>query len=270
MLKQLFASNIDKFGLITKNNDGGDSCSRHMTALYCLPHDTADIRTALDQLQVNGIPIRHPDADKWYSSTNRTSRDQLIPYLCFVATPNHASPHRVRNAFYALVAQHAKRLFVLTWNTKRNWQYPTLEEHTAKSTPDVVWNYDSKLPDICFANVWAIYLRGWLNHSNYAFLLLPLIYPMLHLLDLYALASVLLIVAQRLVGMKPASTRVKWSIDHDMQNLTLPCHFSASHWATGISALTWLLIKPIGNEAARSFFQQPEEPRLDIAIKLLK
>lgn len=257
---EIFKQNLDSWLLLTKDLDGGDSCSRHFTALYCLPHSPAEANHALNLLQANGIPIRHPDTSKWYSSTNRTSRDQLIPYLCYTSV--HSRSH-----FLKLAAQHAKHLFLFTWNTRRNWQYSTLAEHTAKS--DVPWNYAWKMPDICLLNVWAIYVRGFMQHTITGKLLSPLLYALLHILDLHRLADVLLVVAQSAAGRKIGPTYLPNTIDHDMQNLTLGVHHAAHNSPTIISILTWLLYKPYGIEAARSFFQQPGEPRLDIAIEAL-
>lgn len=259
---ELFSQNLDSWQLLTKNGDGGDTCSRHFTALYCLPHSRLEAEHALKLLQVNGIPRRHPDTNAWYGHTNRTSRDQLMPYLCYVSV--HSSSH-----FLKLAAQHAKHLFMFTWNTRRNFQYPTLEEHRAKSTPDVAWNYRWKMPDFCFANVWAIYVRGFMRHTLLGKLLSPVLYALLHVLDLHRLADLLHLYAQLAMGRKIGPTRIPNSIDHDMQNQTLGMHHAATNYPTLISYISWKLYKPYAVEGARSFFQQAEEPRLDIAIECL-
>jgi hypothetical protein len=270
MLELFFSKNLDKWQLITKAGEGGDTCSRHFTALYCLDGTTAEIRNALELLQKDGIPVRHPDPDRWYSTTDRTSRDQLIPYLAFVSRKNYTSPVKVRNAFKALVAQHAKRAFLFAWNTRRNWVYANEAEHLTKSTPDVRWNYAWKLPDICFMNVWAMYVRGFIAHFKFGRAISPLLWPMLCIMDTYALASVLLIYAQLAIGWKIGPTRLPRAVDHDMQNLTLSVHHAATNCSTPVAWLTWALFRPWANEAATSFYTQPEEPRLDLVIRLLK
>lgn len=262
----LFASNLDSWHLITKNLDGGDTCSRHFTALYCLPHTPDEADHALNLLQVNGIPRRHPDESKWYHRTNTTSRDQLIPYLCFVARPKAS----VRPHFVELVAQHRKRLFMFTWNTKRNFRYPTLEEHQIKSTPDVKWDYEDKTPDFCGPNVWAVYLRGFLQHNLLPKILNAPAHILLHVLDLHKFVDCLIALTQHYVLRKQfGPTSKPGTIDHDCQNSTLVMHYAAHNRPTIISKLTWMLYRPMAQKAARSFFQQAEEPRLDIAIEQL-
>lgn len=262
MILELFSENLDSFQLLTKAGEGGDTCSRHFTALYCLPHTQEEADHALNLLQIAGIPIRHPDTTKWYSSTNRTSRDQLVPYLCYTSAHN-------RSHFLKLAYQHAKHLFLFTWNTRRNHVYEHQEDHILYSTPDVEWNYSWKLPDICLLNIWAIYVRGFIQHTLTGKLLSPLLYPLLHVLDLHRLADVLLVVAQVSSGRKIGPTYLPNAVDHDMQNLTLGVHHAAHHFPTFISMITWAIYKPYGREAAVSFFTQPDEPRLDIAINRL-
>lgn len=263
MISEYFSANIDDFDLITKAGDGGDTCCRHFTALYCLPHTRAEAEHALNLLQAGGIPIRHPDSTKWYCTTDRTSRDQLIPYLCYTAA-------YAPQAFKSLATAHAKRLFALTWNCRRNFVYPTLEAHERLSTPDVPWNYAWKLPDICFASVWAVYVRGFMQHTTLGRLLRPLLYVLLHVLDLHKAADICILYVQLGLGRQIGPTWQTNSIDHDMSNSVLPAHYSATHYPTFISYISWKLLKPWGNVAAKSFFQQPEEPRLDLAIKALK
>jgi hypothetical protein len=268
MITQTFQQNLDSWQLITKAGDGGDTCSRHFTALYCSKHTTKEVMHALSLLQVDGIPRRHPDTSKWYHRTNTTSRDQLIPYLAFTATPHSSHPSIVRDSFMRLVAQHARKLFLFTWNTKRNFRYPTPEEHAAKSTPDVPFDYSDKTPDFCGPNVWAIYLRG-LMHYKCNKIAQWAAYPILHILDLHKFADICLLYVSLGLGKKIGPTHQKWSIDHDMQNSTLCVHYCYKNFPTFISWITWKLLKPQAIKAAESFFQQPDEPRLDIVIRQL-
>ena len=223
----------------------------------------------LGLIPVDGIPRRHPDANKWYHRINTTSRDQLIPYLCFVATPNKVRHNAVRKAFFSLWRAHAWRLWALTWNTKRNFRYPTPEEHALKSTPDVPYDYSSKMPDICGPNIWAIYIRGLLNYCKPVRALLPALYPLLCVLDLHKFADVCILYFWLVVGHRIGPTSNPQNIDHDMQNSTLCLHYSAHNYATPISWLSWKMYRPFGQRGADSFFQQPEEPRLDLAINML-
>jgi hypothetical protein len=257
----------DSLGLVCKNGDGGDTCSNQFAILYCETHSPFELTLALSYLVRDGVPLRHPDAKKWYGNVNRTSRDQLIPYLCYIASPNRtAKPAIAKLYFQALAAQHAKRLFLLTWNNRRNFQYPTLAEHLQYSTPDVAWDYSWKLPDICGPDIWACYLRGAMQYwwAARAF------YPLLPILDLYLLADTLRIywqlkVLKRTIG----PTHAAKTIDHDKKNTTLLAHQAATHFATPISWLTWKLLKPIARLAARSFYNQPHEPPLYLSIEQL-
>lgn len=261
-----FAKHLDQLGLVGKAGDFGDCCSNQFALLYCAPHSPDEQLTALSWLVLNGVPRRHPDPLKWYCGINRTSRDQLIPYLCYVASPARTALPEVTKAYYkALVVQHAKHLFLLTWNTRRNFQYPTLAEHQALSTPDVKWNYAWKLPDICGPDIWACYLRGAMQYWP----ALRCLWPLLNLLDLYQLADVAFIYLQLAQGKKIGPTSQARSIDHDKKNTALLAHHAAHHMPTLLSKLTWKLLKPIAQQAALSFYTQAEEPPLHLAIELL-
>lgn len=248
--------------------EGGDTCANQFTALYCGPHGPSDVSRALLALTYNGVPIRHPDKSKWYSSTNRTSRDQLTPYLCFVATPNKVLPGVVRKYFWRLLLQHAKRGFAFAWNTRRNFVYEDYVEHLKHSTPDVAWNYSWKLPDLCGPNIWSIYLRG---AANYFWPIGLLGYPLLLLADLFNFVGLLRLLVLLKCGYKLGPTSAPGRmLSHDKRNFTLSTHFASEYWPTIFSALAWQLWQPHAHQAAISFWTQLGEPPIHRAVKLLR
>jgi hypothetical protein len=265
---------LDKWGLICYRGedgtlDAGDCCANQFTVLYSAPHRSNDISRALLALTCNGIPIRHPDKLKWYSATNRTSRDQLTPYLLFTASPNKVLPGVVRTYFWRLLRQHAKHLFLFAWNTRRNFVYEDYIEHTKRSTPDVAWNYKWKMPDLCGPNIWCIYVRGVLN---YAPILAPLLYPLLIMLDVYNFVGLIrLLIMLKYLGYKLGPTSQPGRIvSHDRRNFSLSTHFAAKYWPTIFSCHGWDLWAKYANEAAQSFWTQPGEPPVHKAISRLK
>jgi hypothetical protein len=257
---------LDSYGLIGKGTDFGDSAANTFTALYCGPHLQEEQVKALSWLVLNGVPRRHPDPTKWYSAINTTSRDQLTPYLIYLASDRPAEVGLAKAYFKRLAWQHAKRLFLFTWNSRRNFQYPTAKQHAEHSTPDVAWNYAWKLPDVCGPDIWAVYLRGAMTYSAWFW---PL-WPVLWLLDLALVADTAWLLLQAAGGRKIGPTgRGTATIDHDRRNATLLCHFAARHWPTPLSRLAWRLQKPYANQAAHSWWTQPEEPPIHLAIALL-
>jgi hypothetical protein len=257
---------LDTYGLILKGIDGGDSCSNVFTALYCGPHSQEEQVKALSWLVVDGIPRRHPDPLKWYSATNTTSRDQLTPYLIYLASHAPMDSRLAKAYFKRLAWQHAKHAFLLAWNTRRNFMYPTLALHEARSTPDVQWNYSWKVPDICGPDIWSIYIRGLITYSMWGWLA----WPLLWILDLAMVIDTIWLYAQASAGRKIGPTgRGTATIDHDRRNATLIAHFSATNSPTLLSKLVWRLQRPWGMRAAISFWTQPEEPPVYKAIALL-
>lgn len=261
-----FVPFLDKWTLITKNLDAGDSCSNHFAVLYGLPHNVEQQVSALSWLVLDGIPRRHPDPAKWYCGINRTSRDQLIPYLCYLGSSR--APNQALNKAYfkRLAWQHAKLGYLFTWNTRRNFQYPTLAEHLARSTPDVQWNYSWKLPDVCGPDIWAAYLRGAMHHMPAT----RVLWPLLNILDIYQALDVGWIYWQLLVqGRQVGPTWKPKALDHDKKNTAILAHHAATRYSTPISKVVWMLLKPVARKAAHSFYSEAEQPPLYIAIDAL-
>ena len=242
--------NIDEFGLICFKGDefdGGDTCSNEYTLQYILhvTHavDFNRLRHVNSQLIVNGIPIRHPDPLKWYSSINRTSRDQYTPYLCWLIASKSSISSKT-------LLKRLKHCFLFAWNTRKNFQYPTLAEHLQRSTPDVKWDYRWKLPDFTGPDIWALELR--LLSRLYSPIII-LAYILLNLLDLYQLFNVLYSIY-----------RHKKAPNYDRRNLTLKTHASRFFMPTIFSFLAWNLYKKaqIGQESAEKWWTKPGEPPL--------
>lgn len=155
----------DKLGLpLTNGEDGGDSACIAGNLLV------TGFQVPIQYYLMGEEPVRHPDQNKWYGRPGRFSRDQLVGMLCGMAIDQ-----RNQWARLALFRMHQQRGFCLAWNKIRNHVYETYEEHRVKSTPDVAWNIEPKMPDICGPEVWALWIRVW--RAWY-------LYPLLLILDL--------------------------------------------------------------------------------------
>lgn len=170
MLNKQLIDYLDQWGVpCTKPapgiHDGGDSLANWATIGYLRPYCGLESQRWANRAPLfwhNGAqqPIRHPNAELWYGRPHTCSRDQLRPTLYYLGAQMRLGPPAAILELYLKLWDAHKRLWCcLTWNTKRNFQYPTLEEHTAKSTPDVPWNFSSKLPDLTGPEVWATWIR---------------------------------------------------------------------------------------------------------------
>lgn len=251
---------IDDWGLVCTleangARDGGDTCANEFTILYCQYAGKQTKPTKDQQAEMqhklravydapSGLYVRHPDPAKWYSDTDRFSRDQMRPLLYFLGLNvqcKSAKAHK-QNLFKA----HAKRGFLFTWNTKRNFQYGTEAEHKAKSTPDVAWDYGTKTPDFTGPEVWASWLRAWR--------VWPL-WPVLWLLDLQLLINTILTLGN------PKT---------DMRNHALGTDFAARIMPTPVSLLNkhiYRCMKP--QKAFKAFWEPIHEPPIDVYLNRL-
>lgn len=92
-----------------------------------------------EDLYFNDVPIRHPDASKWWGQPDRFSRDQLIPLLSWAALKGKAQSPFLKKVFKA----HLKHLLLWAWNSKGNG---------AMDMP-------KKTPDITFLEILGLWLR---------------------------------------------------------------------------------------------------------------
>lgn len=271
-MKQLYDYK-DQYGLIcTKSNgqfDGGDTLANEFTVIYALQHTRNkpeyDRQVALLQ-PISGQWIRHCDATKWYSNPECTSRDQLTPVLAFLAcTPS------AKNLFYSLVKKLATRGFLFAFNCRRNFQYPTLELHQQRSTPDVIWNYGWKMPDILGPDIWAIIARGILQHTRGSvkqILFSTLLRPIIWLGDLQLLGAA--IISQYKFRFKVHLGVGRQGIDHDDRNQAIKTHFAKTYTATYLSKLSSMVYgtaRPLF--CFKSFWSPDAEPPIDKFISLL-
>jgi hypothetical protein len=252
-MKQL-SDYYDKWMLIStlQSNgarDGGDTCANEFTVAYCnmiAPTEPIKgIRLSLSQLYKADEKkfVRHPDASRWYSGTNRFSRDQLRPLLYFLCAHSKSGFPLADVYKQRLFSAHAKRLFCFTWNTRRNFQYANKTEHEVKSTPDVKWNYGWKLPDITGPEVWATWLRS---------LRWPILWPVLVLLDLELLLNACI---------------VRFSDNTDIRNHALGCHY---HHTLMPTPLTWLCMQLLRrskpSEKWTKEFNPPHQPPINRSL----
>lgn len=234
--------------------DGGDTVHNEFTRLYCealISGNVGDFYRLYAVLVVNGIPVRHPDPNKWYSSSNRTSRDALTPYLCYNLLALHKN---LPNKAIEFSLTHLKRLWMFAFNTRKNFQYPTLNQHLLLSTPDVKWDYKWKLPDFCGPDIWSLHLRIWAVKLH----LRAFLYPVLCLLDLHNFLSVISLIWQYKSSPNNFNT--------DRRNISLKLHVSQAVCPTLISKLSWKLYKwaGIGPYSHTAWWTKAGEPPIHL------
>ncbi len=241
---------LDENGLVVqRGGDGGDSLNRTSVVRFL-----AQILGDMDLMDKVGAVARLSNAygkyrrsnheGKWYSEYDRTSRDQLTPVLIYLGYIS-AGPYP---AFNMLFFDHLKRGLLFTYNTRRNFQYPTLEEHLAKSTPDVKWNYGWKIPDVTGPEFWALYIRGF--RAWY-------LYPLLYFFDLETLiASVI--------------TRFQKQKD-DVINHAVVLEYAKVRMDTFVMKLARMITpRPLLQSRLDAFFGMDQEPPINELYKQLR
>lgn len=174
---------IDQYGMIISGSDGGDSCHRMYTAFIRLrlqylvgaiksvpaPFDNiAD--PAKTQLELephqDGIYIRNPDPEKWYSDPRNFSRDQMVPAMCYhtLMTNSIAKPlaNQARRYQARLLKACLKR-YMFAQNTYPNWI--DVKDYNDKN---------KKTPDFLNFELWGIFARAFIK-TRWAPLALPFI-----------------------------------------------------------------------------------------------
>jgi len=261
----------DDYGLIcTKPNgqfDGGDTLANEFTVLYVQAlQGNADARLQIILLRESGRWRRHCDVTKWYAGTNRTSRDQLTPLMAFLVAHKPS-----KDLYWELVRSLACRGFLFAFNTRKNFQYPTLLEHQQKSTPDVDWNYKWKVPDVLGPDIWALLARGAIEQAPnrvIQILFSALLRPILWLGDLQLIGAAL--VSQYKFKFKAHKGTGRAGIDHDDRNQALKTDVAQRFSPTLLSKVAGLIYgtaRPLACFA--SFWASEEEPPIDKFISLL-
>lgn len=161
--KDEIANMFDQHGLLDKksNADGGDSCQRqgmYYTLVkiigdkYEYPyHEDPYALYSMKMLQPHpGIILRHTKKDWWASDWDRGSRDQTIPYLTMCALNDTRFLTKYLKGF-------AKRLFLFTNNTRRNW---VTKSNHGQPHWNSTYDYSWKIPDIAIS-LWPIFIRGF-------------------------------------------------------------------------------------------------------------
>lgn len=117
--------------------DGGDTAAilGTLVALTHLP-EKANWASKLTYM-CYGLPLRHPDQEKWYGQKDRFSRDQLIPIICAGIFTDFLL------ATKTVYEHHRERKFLTAWNTKGNGSIDMPE----------------KFPDITGPEIWALWIR---------------------------------------------------------------------------------------------------------------
>jgi len=251
---------IDKFGMIvTKEGDGGDSCAHGCAIAYGALRTGTKEKVFINVDALHKAPgrfVRHPDPDKWYSDLDRMSRDQLSPLLALLGLIGTKDSRKV---LWQIFKAHAKRLFLFSWNTRRN--DPTPENHGKARYPDDpgvkqltrkdkfiikyripfleitsgYHNYNWKLPDITFMETWATYIRGFR------------LYPLYPLLLLFDLENFLGSVKYRMSGFKASDIQMNHVVLTDLATHIMPTPISLlSRYIYGKKYAIWALNRKWG------------------------
>lgn len=233
----------DIWGLIRqKNGDEGDTLNRSCAkAVLDLLLRNPVNQTAFWKLgDGRGKFRRSDDESMWYGHYDRTSRDQLTPLVILAGLCN-------REELKSIFQDHLGRGLLFAYNTRRNFVYPTLEEHLSKSTSDVPWRYGWKLPDLTGPEFWALYIRGF----N-----LRILYPLLALCDLHTLIG---------------SVVIRLNKQNDVINHALILEYSRVRTPTFVSLLARAITpRAILQERLDRFFGREEEPPLNQLFSELK
>lgn len=235
---------FDGWGLIVKttSKDGGDAC--HKSCHFIIsnfysrslrPSIRDFYQLVIDQLKTkSGLFIRHPDPDKWYSETNRFSRDQLTPLLIAMSLMGD------KKELLGIFKKHLKRALLFAWNTRHNWVYLDRGEHFRKH-PEVEYRPGWKLPDVTGPEIWAIYIRGFY---------LVWLYPLLIFCDLFTLGGAII-------------TRLKKKRD-DVSNHVAICYLASLIMTTPVMRLAYLVNseRDLSEKLRRYWSTAKDEPPL--------
>lgn len=228
--------------------DQGDTCANTFSILYVEPYVEPSALLVLLTTEDNW-PVRSPDDNKWYGRPGRCSRDQLTPYLCYVASQKSTDKY-----FYSVLKAMSKHAFCFANNYVRNFVYEDEQEHLRKSTSDVKWRPNWKLPDFLGPDIWQIWARGLILRNG----IWNILRPILWLGDLQNFCAVLPYVFKPRVGVT------------DERNLGLKVHFAAHFVPTWLSKLTYKLYKSTKPQVAFTrFWTQPGEPAVHIFMNRL-
>lgn len=228
---------FDKFNMITKQGDGGDTAANMGTYHFCLLNpcqlDRVSYLYAIQKLEyAPGKWRRHPDTTKWYAQPGmeRMSRDQLTPLICAMAT------HQSTRPLLRLFLSHARHLWLFAFNTRKN--------HIYKDDPRYKW----KLPDITGPEFFGYYIRAF----N-----LKILYPLLLVSDLETLIGTIIKVIMFKLG-KP---------DYDCRNSILTHLLALQIMPTPLTYLSRYIynkISPI--RLVTTWFNRPGEPEMHLIM----
>lgn len=175
---------VDSFGLVAQKPesgaDGGDTANREGYLFLLLrafgykvdvtradiPIESSIAAVSSQLVDNKGRGRRHANEEKWYGDWDRMSRDQYIAFIIgiLVNKEYRIALKMIKHHFFGTFRYGRliiPRMGLFMTNTKKNFVYKTLEEHQAKSTPDVPHNYKDKLPDITGPEMLAVYIRGF-------------------------------------------------------------------------------------------------------------
>ena len=239
---------LDSKGFVTikesLGGDAGDSLNRTCAA-YILSQLTGGIGPSLPSLD----PLINSDnkwrrswqEPKWYAYWDRASRDQLTPLVITLGLFGNKA------LLWRTFKDHCKRLLLFTTNVRDNFMYPTLTLQQQYGTPDVVWDYTWKVPDLTGPEFWALYVRG-LNSI--------LLYPLLWVFDI-----------QTFIG----STILRFQTENDVINQAFILEYAKVRMDTVWMKLARLITsRKVLQPRMDSFFGPDTEPPLNDLYRELK
>lgn len=230
---------IDSYGLITTiAKDGGDSS--HKTAHYALASDNNEPLINMRRVFLEKGLVRHPDTTKWYSETQRYSRDQFAPQVILSALHQD-------NWLKIFFRKHLSRGLLFTWNTRHNWVYP---ENDPRYDPNETLKYEpKKMPDITSPfEFWGFYIRGF----------------RLKLLSFWLIASDIETLISAVVK--------RFDKDCDINNCLAACYLAMRVMPTGIGYIAFKILKPVIRSKLREYWaeEKGEPPIGEYWIKKLE
>lgn len=205
--------------------DGGDTGHNAYTILYCAPNELYAEHCDSLLFSADGWPRRSPDESRWYGKPGRCSRDLLTPVLCC------AVRHDAK-LFWHLIGVMSTKCFLFANNPVPNYEFNA---------------HKRKMSDVLGPDIWAVCLRGLLQHGSSGWQLLR---PLLWACDVHGLLRAVLHL------LKPGSQDQRNSaLKHDLGNRVHPTLISK------LAYRIYLTTRP--RDAFRRWWSYPGEPRID-------
>lgn len=162
---------VDQYGLIRAGTDGGDSCHRTFSFWLLLrtlawptkisPTIPAAVATLgiLDPMSGQrlfevqpGLYVRSPEPGTWSDSVTNTSRDQLTPVICFLATMANSPTPEIAKPWRDALTR-------LLWACLKRGMFAQNIHENGVDPATAPW----KMPDFLNFDLWGIFARGYVR-----------------------------------------------------------------------------------------------------------